>query len=246
MEAGATDFLPKPPNIDDLNPGVRNALILKDHRDTLERRVMERTRDLEMSRREVVRCLARAAEYRDDDTGNHVVRVGQYVSIVAREIGMDEDRVTALELASILHDVGKIGISDTILLKPGKFTDHEFELMKKHCEIGHSICQPPSPNNPSTDAHLSALKTPIFDGIRSPLLDMAATIARTHHEKWDGSGYPNGLGGEDIPLGKAASPQSRTYLMPSVASARQTGVSIGKVFCNLERRQWNALRRTAG
>ena len=181
LDAGATDFLPKPIDADDLIPRVRNALTMKRHQDTLEQQVRERTRELEDSRIEVVHCLARAAEQRDHDTGNHVVRVGRYVGIIARELGLDEETARLLELAAILHDVGKIGITDSILLKPGKLTEAEFAVMKQHCEFGHAIC------NPATSGE-------------SPLLKIASEIALTHHERWDGSGYPRGLSGADIPL----------------------------------------------
>ena len=194
LDAGATDFLLKPIDADDLIPRVRNALLMKRHRDTLEQQVRERTLELEESRVEVVHCLARAAEQRDEDTGNHVVRVGQYVGIISRELGYDEETARLFELASILHDVGKIGIPDSILLKPGKLTDEEFEVMKTHSKIGESICSPVAADESrTTSAH-------VLRNSKSPLLKIAASIAATHHEKWDGSGYPRGLAGDAIPM----------------------------------------------
>jgi len=200
LEAGATDFLSKPIDSEDLILRVRNALIVKRYQDTLERQVRERTLDLQQSRQEVVHCLARAAEYRDNDTGNHVIRVGQYVAIIARELGLDDVLVQRLEQAATLHDVGKIGISDSILLKPGKLTEAEFDLMKKHCGFGHSICHPVTAEQAKSFSSHTTLADSILGHSGSPLLQMARTIALTHHEKWDGSGYPRGLKGEDIPL----------------------------------------------
>jgi len=206
LQAGATDFLSKPLDVDDLIPRVRNALAMKRHFDTLERRVQERTLALEQSREEVVLCLARAAEHRDDETGNHVIRVGHYAGIIAREIGLEDAHVRMLELAAILHDVGKIGISDSILLKPDRFVPEEFELMKQHCGIGHSICGSASQANWQSDTQLPSIlaqtsfASTLFGHVSSPLLKMAGSIALTHHEKWDGSGYPRGLAGDDIPL----------------------------------------------
>jgi len=149
---GATDFLAKPVDPGDLVPRVRNALLVKAHHDNLaqyshqlEHEVKLRTAELEASRLQVVHSLARAAEYRDDDTGRHVVRVGRYASIIARELGFADDRCATLETAAQLHDVGKIGIPDGILLKPGKLDPDEFKRMQQHCEYGRLIIQPDGP-----------------------------------------------------------------------------------------------------
>jgi putative two-component system response regulator len=189
---GATDFLAKPVDAGDLVPRVRNALLVKAHHDNLsqysqhlEHEVKLRTAELEASRLQVVHCLARAAEYRDDDTGRHVIRVGRYAGIIARELGFSQEQVAMLEMAAQLHDVGKIGIPDSILLKPARLDPAEFKLMQMHCEYGRLIIQPDGPPQPS--------------GTRS-LLDLAADIAFTHHERWDGEGYPSKIAGEHIPL----------------------------------------------
>jgi putative two-component system response regulator len=189
---GATDFLAKPVEASDLVPRVRNALLVKAHHDNLaqysqhlEHEVKLRTAELEASRLQVVHSLARAAEYRDDDTGRHVVRVGRYAAILARELGFSEERSVILETAAQLHDVGKIGIPDAILLKPGKLDPDEFKTMQQHCEYGRLIIQPDGPPAP---------------GSSRSLLDLAADIAYTHHERWDGNGYPTKLRGEQIPL----------------------------------------------
>jgi putative two-component system response regulator len=148
----------------------------------------------------VILCLARAAEYRDDDTGHHVVRVGLYAGIIARRLGLDRAAVELIEQAAQLHDVGKIGITDEILKKPGKLDPAEFECMKRHCEFGRNIIEP------FADSEWKALRTHTSIGAKimepgtSPILVMATKIALTHHEKWDGSGYPEGLAGEAIPI----------------------------------------------
>jgi len=143
-----------------------------------EAQVRARTEELEVAQLEVLTRLALAAEYRDDVTGKHTWRVGHFAARVAQALGMPEEDVEALRLAARLHDVGKIGIPDAVLLKPGKFTPGEYEQMKLHTLIGARI----------------------LSGSRSSLLHMAETVALTHHERWDGAGYPRGLAGEAIPL----------------------------------------------
>ena len=191
---GATDFLAKPVEAGDLVPRVRNALVVKAHHDNLaqyshhlEHEVKLRTAEVEASRLQVVHCLARASEYRDDVTGRHVIRVGRYAGIIARELGFGEDRVAMLEMAAQLHDIGKIGIPDAILLKPGKLAPDEYKVMQQHCEYGRFIIQPDGPSQ-------------VTSGTSRSLLDLAADIAFTHHERWDGEGYPSKLQGEQIPL----------------------------------------------
>jgi len=205
LESGATDFLAKPVDPSDLIPRIRNALIVKAHHDHLsrysehlERQVRLRTVELEASRLQVIHCLARAAEYRDDTTGRHVIRVGRYASLLARELGFSDIDAEMLGLAAQLHDVGKIGLPDAILLKPGPLLPEEFTIVKRHCEIGHRIVQP------LRDEDWHALKTCTEMGLVSSgentILLTAARIALTHHEQWDGSGYPQGLSGEAIPM----------------------------------------------
>ncbi len=129
-----------------------------------------------------------------------MIRVGQYVGIIAREMGIGDATSRTLRLAALLHDVGKIGISDTIFLKPSKFTDEEYDLMKKHCDYGHSICDPVSGEKSPAMSPRTMLAARILRGATAPLLQAAGAIALTHHEKWDGSGYPHRLSGEDIPI----------------------------------------------
>jgi diguanylate cyclase (GGDEF)-like protein len=146
--------------------------------ETLEQKVLERTRELEDAQIETATRLALAAEYRDDSTGQHTHRVGDLSALLAEALGLPEAQVQALRIAARLHDVGKIGVSDLILLKPEKLTPDEFEHIKNHTVIGAQI----------------------LSGGRSPILRLAEQIALTHHERWDGAGYPNGLVGEAIPL----------------------------------------------
>lgn len=202
LELGATDFLHKPVKPTELLPRVRNALVLKAHHDQmaayskqLETEVAQRTADLAQSREEVIHVLACAAEYRDHETGNHVIRVGRFAGIIARALGYSQSDAELIEHAAILHDAGKIGISDSILLKPGKLTPEEFETMKRHCEYGERILKA----QPSDQSQPFLLHS-CLPATRSPVLRMAAIIARTHHERWDGSGYPDGLEGENIPM----------------------------------------------
>jgi PAS domain S-box-containing protein len=149
-----------------------------EHAELLEKAVEERTRDLLDARAKTLKRLALAAEYRDDDTFEHTERVGVTAADIAGELGMDSEQIEILRLAAPLHDVGKIGIPDSILLKPGKFTPEEYEVMKTHTELG---------------ARLLA-------GSGSPVLQMATVIAQNHHERWDGTGYPAGLAGDATPL----------------------------------------------
>ncbi|RYG64144.1 HD domain-containing protein, partial [bacterium] len=144
----------------------------------LEHRVEERTADLAHSQIEILQRLARAAEFRDDETGQHTQRVARTAALVASALGMPEETVTLIYQAAPLHDVGKIAISDLILLKPGKLTEEEFETMKTHAEIGAALL---------SHGH-------------SEVMRIAERIAGTHHERWDGRGYPEQLVGEQIPI----------------------------------------------
>lgn len=185
LALGADDFLTKPFEAYEVALRVKNLLrtrlLYKEislENDLLEQRVRERTKELEEVQLEVVDRLGLATEYRDDDTKAHTVRVGELASNLATAMGLSPRFSHLLRLAAPLHDIGKIGISDLILLKEGKLTDEEYETMKKHCEIGASI----------------------LSGSKSEILQLAQEIAISHHERWDGRGYPNKLSGEDIPL----------------------------------------------
>ena len=186
---------------------VRNALLVKAHHDhlkdyaqELEQKVRLRTAELAASRLELIHCLARTAEFRDNDTGRHVVRVGRYAEIIAREFGLDERNVELIGHAAPLHDMGKVGVPDCVLLKPDKLTPDELEIMRKHSIFGQRTFEP------MTEDEWRLFKAHTFMGEKimgvegSPIIGMAAEIALTHHEKWDGSGYPMGLKGAEIPL----------------------------------------------
>jgi putative two-component system response regulator len=207
LNLGATDFLTKPIDPSEMAPRVRNVLSVKryhdslrNHAQALEEAVRQRTAELESSRMDVIHCLARAVEYRDDHTGRHVERVGRYSGMIARTLKMDSATCSMIELASQLHDVGKIGVPDDILLKPGRLTPEEYERMQKHTLFGRKIVEQMSEREWEKLRQHVQIGCRILDAPRSPLLTMASRIALTHHERWDGSGYPLGLAGEDIPI----------------------------------------------
>lgn len=185
FEAGAVDYITKPFDIAEVRARVKTHLALKTAQEALksqnyllEEKVLERTRVLEQTQIEIVNRLGKAAEYRDEETGQHIQRMSKYCRVLGKAAGLSEKESGLLALASTMHDVGKIGISDTILFKPGKLTAEQWETMKTHAAIGAGL----------------------LSGSDTKLLQEAETIARTHHEKWDGSGYPQGLREREIPL----------------------------------------------
>lgn len=185
LGAGATDFLMKPVDHHECRARCRNLLtqhqqykIIRDRSRWLERRVAEATSEIRLRERETLIRLAKAGEYRDEDTGNHVIRMAKYSRVIAEAIGFSSEDANVIEMAAPMHDIGKIGIKDGILLKPGKLTTEEFEVMKEHTRIGYEILK----DSPSK------------------FLQMGAVIALGHHEKYDGSGYPFGKKGDDIPI----------------------------------------------
>jgi putative two-component system response regulator len=207
LELGATDFLTKPVDPSELVLRVGNALMVKSHYDhlanysvQLERQVRARTSELMASRRGLVQTLARAAEYRDNETAHHIVRVGRYVGLIAKELKMPEEIIELLEEASLLHDVGKIGIADAILLKPGRLTEDEYEIMRQHCAFGRRIIQQSLESAWERHGTRSQLQLVEPGNAIAWLIPVAAMIAQTHHEHWDGGGYPLGLRGEQIPI----------------------------------------------
>lgn len=207
IELGATDLLSKPVRATELLPRVRNALVIRSHvahlqsyNHQLEREVRRRTSELLSSRTELIHCLARLAEYRDNETGRHVVRVGRYSGLIARQLGLDRDLCELIEHAAPLHDIGKIGIPDSILLKEGKLTPEEYEIMQRHVALGKRAFEPMSSHEMRAFRSHTVLGEMMINVSESPLLSMAAEIALTHHERWDGNGYPIGLAGEEIPI----------------------------------------------
>lgn len=184
LQAGAKDFLTKPLDIAEALLRIYNLLEtrslhleLQRHNETLEAKVRERTRELEQAQLEILQRLALAAEYRDDCTGRHTQRVGRLAALLARAAGLPADHVELIEQAAPLHDVGKIGVADSILLKPGALTDEEYLRIKEHTGIGQMI----------------------LSGSNFAVLQMAERIAKFHHERWDGRGY-YGFAGEAIPM----------------------------------------------
>ena len=207
LDLGALDLLNKPVDPEDLLARLGSALRLKAHEDKLnryrrllERRVRERTAELFQSRLEILWRLGQIAEQRDEQTGNHVVRVGCMSRVVAEAMGMDGETAETLFLAAPLHDIGKVAIPDAILLKRGPLSPGEWAVMQQHCLIGERILRD---NCRLRAAFVRWRAGALLDEegpTENPLLRTAAIIARTHHEKWDGSGYPMGLSGDAIPI----------------------------------------------
>jgi putative two-component system response regulator len=184
LALGAKDFLTKPYDVEEALLRIYNLLEtrwlhveLQQHNLVLEQKVSQRTRDLERAQLEILQRLARAAEYRDDCTGQHTHRVGNLAAVLARAVGLSKDDVELIRLAAPIHDVGKIGIPDQVLLKPSQLTEAEYTQIKTHTEIGRII----------------------LSGSSFAILQMAERIALYHHERWDGQGY-NGLAGDKIPI----------------------------------------------
>lgn len=185
LACGAKDFVPKPFDTAELLLRMANLLKtrclyrnVKVRNETFEQRVEQRSCSLALVEIEMLKCLAMAAEYRDDETGQHTHRVGTLAAMVAQAIGLSLEEIELVAAAAPLHDIGKIGIPDRILLKPGRLTVEEFAQMKLHTVIGGQI----------------------LGRSQFPVMQLARQIALSHHERWDGTGYPQGLAGESIPL----------------------------------------------
>ncbi len=185
LDIGANDFLPKPIDKVEFLARARNMLSLNearkhmaDHASWLAGEVRKATQEIVLRERETVFRLTKAAEYRDPETGAHILRMSHYSMLIARELGLSEEDQQLLLEAAPMHDIGKVGIADNILLKPGPLTPEEFEVMKQHATFGYEL----------------------LAGSASKLLQAAAEIAKGHHEKFDGSGYPGGISGQDIPI----------------------------------------------
>lgn len=209
LDLGAADLLNKPVNMEDLIARVRSALRIKEYEDLLreqnailEQKVWERTEALEYSRQDIIWRLAKAGEFRDQDTGDHVLRVAACSRALAEAMGLEPNFCRALFITSPLHDIGKIGVPDGILFKPGKLTHDERAFMQRHCEIGAAILLE-VPQDGRTDRMGDAFT--IGPGMSTlnggdELRLLAAEIALCHHERWDGQGYPRGISGQDIPV----------------------------------------------
>ncbi|HAF45579.1 MAG TPA: two-component system response regulator [Gallionellaceae bacterium] len=185
LQIGVTDFLNKPLDNIEFLARARNMLALRqshkqlaDRASWLAEEVRKATAQIVAREQETIFCLARAAEYRDPETGAHILRMAHYSRHIAQHLGLSTEQQDLLLEAAPMHDIGKVGTPDLILLKPGKLTAEEFSIMKQHAVIGYEV----------------------LNASNSSLLKVAAEIAHTHHEKFDGSGYPRGLKGTDIPL----------------------------------------------
>ena len=185
LDAGITDFLTKPVDARECLARCRNLLTLRrqhlaleDRRRHLEHMVEDATREVREREKETLMRLARAGEFRDEEPGPHLIRMSRYSRLIAGALSLDAEEAETVELSAPLHDIGKIGIPDQILLKPGKLDAPEWALMQRHAVIGHDILK----------------------GSASKYVSMGALIALAHHEKYDGSGYPNGLEGDHIPV----------------------------------------------
>lgn len=185
LQLGAVDYVTKPFSPELVKSRVRNQLELKRHRDHLEELVQERTAQLQQAfgrikdaSLETIHRLSRAAEYKDEDTGAHILRMSNYSAAIARKMGLNEKVVEHILYAAPMHDIGKIGTPDRILLKPGKLDADEWDIMQKHATNGAQI----------------------LSDSRQGFIRLGEVIALTHHEKWDGNGYPSGLKGGKIPL----------------------------------------------
>jgi len=178
LSLGAVDYITKPISPPLVQARVRTHLALYDQSRELERMVAQRTSELVATRQQIIRRLGRAAEFKDNETGNHVIRMSHICRLIAQQAGLGPEAVQLLFQTAAMHDVGKIGISDQILLKPGPLNAEERKAIRQHPQMGADI----------------------IGRHDNELLATARTIALTHHERWDGAGYPQGLKGEQIPL----------------------------------------------
>lgn len=208
LRLGARDFITKPIESfslvkNTIDKALESAELIRQNRDyqhNLERMVEQRTDELEETKRQLLYSLGKAAEYRDNETGRHVIRVGKMCGLLGKAMGMSPAVAKTFQEAAPLHDIGKIGISDLILLKPGKLDAEEWHTMKRHCEIGCDILRHYSSKKQSDESLYERVIAMANAGGDLSLLEGAMVIALCHHERWDGTGYPMKLAGKNIPL----------------------------------------------
>lgn len=204
FEMGAVDYITKPFNPTEVNARIKNHIKLIEYRDQLEAKVKTRTRQLEAANNQllilqkiIIQKLGKAGEYKDNETGQHVLRVSMYAGLIAQALGLPQDQVDMIKMCAPMHDVGKIGIPDNVLLKRGPLDADEWKIMKSHCQIGKDLltpkpeCSPRDSENEPTDSDEIS---------ESLLMKTSRNIAAYHHERWDGEGYPNGIRNGDIPI----------------------------------------------
>lgn len=223
LDMGVDDFLPKTANSAEILARVRAHLKTKelneqlhDYHLTLEKKVASRTKRLKETSNEIIWRLTAASECRDNETGEHIKRMSRYSAAIAKKIGLSSNVTESILLGAPMHDIGKIGIPDKILLKPGKLDAQEWEIMKLHTTIGYNILK----------------------DCKVGIVGMGAMIALTHHEKWDGSGYPNGLKGSKIPL--AGQIIALADVFDALTSKRpyKEAFSVEKAFGIIEEERW--------
>lgn len=178
LHLGAVDYITKPINSSIVLARVNTHITLLRNKHNLEQKLQERTEEIVLTRMEVIRQLGRAAEFKDNETGTHILRMSAYAKLIAQKIGLDNARTELIYLSAPMHDIGKIGTPDAILQKPGSLTPQEWEIIRKHPAQGADI----------------------IGNHHSLLLQTARIVSLTHHERFDGTGYPNGIKGYDIPL----------------------------------------------
>jgi putative two-component system response regulator len=178
LHLGAVDYITKPINSSIVLARVNTHITLLRNQHNLEQKLQERTEEIVLTRMEVIRQLGRAAEFKDNETGTHILRMSAYAKLIAQKIGLDNARTELIYLSAPMHDIGKIGTPDAILQKPGALTSEEWEVIHKHPAQGGDI----------------------IGNHHSLLLQTARIVSLTHHERFDGTGYPNGIKGYDIPL----------------------------------------------
>jgi len=207
FEYGALDYITKPFNTMEVKSRIKTHLSLIDYRDHLQEMVKLKTDQLEKANTElkdlqvqIINRLGMAAEFKDNDTGKHVIRVGLYSGMMADALGLGDEKSEMIRLCAPMHDIGKIGIPDDILLKKGSLDDKEWNHMKQHCQIGFEILSPESKKQNDIYKNHPFIESLVADVKDYGILEMSSVIALSHHERWDGTGYPEGTKGDAIPV----------------------------------------------